>query len=88
MSKSAAPGVALLATPLIAVVVRGRLIAGSALPLLLAADLIAIRWFGRTARSDVLRPPVGPVIVGFALGAWFYFSINLAKIPFDVAIGE
>ena len=43
-SKTAIPGAGLLAVPLVASIVEGRLIAGASLPLLLVADMFAVSW--------------------------------------------
>jgi uncharacterized protein len=87
LSKTAIPGGGMLATPLLATVVSGRLIAGLTLPLLLVADLFAVRWYGRHARHDVLRPLVGPVLVGFAAGTAFYVGVGSGGRTFDIALG-
>ncbi|HTH05990.1 MAG TPA: hypothetical protein VL916_08970, partial [Ilumatobacteraceae bacterium] len=44
-SKTAIPGAGLLAVPLVASIVQGRLIAGASLPLLLVADVFAVSWY-------------------------------------------
>jgi len=69
LSKTAFPGAALVATPIIATIVSGRLIPGTTLPILLAADVFAVTWFSRHARWDLLRPMVVSVSIGFAAGA-------------------
>jgi uncharacterized membrane protein YfcA len=87
VSKTALPGAALVATPLLATVVSGRAIAGTTLPILLTADVFAIAWYRRHARWDLLRPLVAPVAIGFALGAWFFVAVGSATRPVDVTIG-
>ena len=54
LSKTAFPGAALVATPIFATIVSGRLIAGTTLPILI---------FARPLRRDLVRPshPLGPV---------------------------
>ena len=56
VSKTGLPGGALIATPLLATVFDGRLIAGGTLPILLVADVFAVAWYRQHARWDVLRP--------------------------------
>jgi uncharacterized protein len=87
LSKTALPGAAIVATPMLATVLDGRAIAGTTLPILLAADLFAIAWYRRDARWDLLRPLVAPVAVGFAIGAWFFVAVGTATRPLDVTIG-
>jgi uncharacterized protein len=87
LSKTAVPGGGLLATPLLAMVVSGRLIAGLMLPILIVADLFAMRWFRGERRSDILRPLIVPVAVGFAAGTLFYVVVGSGGRVLDVAIG-
>jgi uncharacterized protein len=87
LSKTAVPGGGLLATPLLASVVSGRLIAGLTIPVLLLADVFAIAWFGRNARRDVLRPMVVPVSLGFVFGTLFYVIVKDGGRILDVVIG-
>ncbi len=87
LSKTAVPGGGLLATPLLAMVVSGRLIAGTTLPMLLVADVIAVTWFGRHARRDLLTPLIVSVLVGFALGTWFYVAVGAGGRALDVTLG-
>ena len=51
MSKTAFPGAGLVATPIVATIVTGRAIPGTTLPILLAADLFAVTWYGRPPRG-------------------------------------
>jgi uncharacterized protein len=88
LSKTAVPGGGLLATPLLAMVVSGRQIAGTMLPLLLIADVFAVTWFGRHARRDVLRPIVPTVLLGFAAGALFYVILGSGGRILEVVIGS
>jgi uncharacterized protein len=87
MSKTAFPGAALVATPLIATMVTGRLIPGTTLPILLAADVFAVAWFSRHARWDLLRPMILSVSIGFAAGAAFFAIVGSSTRPIDVVIG-
>jgi uncharacterized protein len=87
LSKTAIPGGGLLATPLFAIVVSGRLIAGVTIPVLLVADLFAVVWYGRSVRRDVLRPMVIPVAVGFAGGALFFVVVGAGGRVLNVIIG-
>jgi len=87
LSKTAFPGAALVATPLIATMVSGRLIPGTTLPILLAADVFAVTWFSRHARWDLLRPMVVSVSAGFAVGAAFFAIVGSSTRPIDIVIG-
>jgi uncharacterized membrane protein YfcA len=87
LSKTALPGAAIIATPLLATVVDGRAIAGTTLPILITADVFAVAWYHQDARWDLLRPLFAPVAVGFAIGAWFFVAIGTATRPLDVTIG-
>ena len=64
----------LIATPIIATIVSGRLIAGTTLPILFAGDIFAVIWYGHHTRWDHLKPMVIPVSVGFTAGAIFFAS--------------
>ena len=87
MSKTAFPGAALVATPIIATIVSGRAIAGTTLPILIAADLFAVTWYSRHARWDLLRPMIISVSVGFAAGATFFAVVGSSTRPINVVIG-
>ena len=87
LSKTAIPGAGLLASPLIALVVSGRAIPGTALPLLLFADMFAVRWYRQHTRWDLLRPLAMWVSVGFAAGAAFFISVGSNTRIVNVVIG-
>jgi uncharacterized protein len=87
LSKTALPGAALLVTPLVALVFGGREIAGAALPILLLADLFAVRWYRDSARWDLLRPLAPWVGLGFAGGATFFVVVGRGGRTLDVVIG-
>ncbi len=87
LSKTAVPGGGLLATPLFAMVVSGRLIAGVMLPVLIVADLFAMRWYRGNRRSEILKPLIVPVAIGFAAGTLFYAIVGSGGRVLDVSIG-
>jgi len=87
LSKTAIPGAGLLSVPLVASVVDGRLIAGASLPMLIVADLFAVRWYRHHTRWDLLRPLVVWVAVGFGVGVAFYVAVGDGVRPIDVTIG-
>jgi uncharacterized membrane protein YfcA len=87
LSKTALPGAALVASPLIAAIVTGRAIPGTTLPLLLAADIFAVTWYRRHARWDLLRPMIISVSVGFAAGAAFFAIVGSGTRPIEIVIG-
>ena len=87
LSKTAFPGAALVATPIIATIVSGRAIAGTTLPILIAADLFAVTWYGRHTRWDLLRPMIIAVGFGFAAGAVFFAAVGSSTRPIELVIG-
>ncbi|HEX2785147.1 MAG TPA: sulfite exporter TauE/SafE family protein [Ilumatobacteraceae bacterium] len=87
LSKTALPGAALVASPLIAEIVVGRAIPGTTLPLLLAADVFAVAWYRQHARWDLLRPMIISVSVGFAAGAAFFAIVGSSTRVIEVVIG-
>lgn len=87
LSKTALPGAALVASPLIAAIVTGRLIPGTTLPILLAADIFAVTWYRRHARWDLLRPMIISVSIGFAAGAAFFAVVGSSTRLIEIVIG-
>ncbi|MEP7112833.1 MAG: sulfite exporter TauE/SafE family protein [Ilumatobacteraceae bacterium] len=87
LSKTAFPGAALIATPIVATFVSGRAIAGTTLPILIAGDLFAVTWYGRHTRWDLLRPMIIAVSVGFAAGAAFFAIVGSSTRPIELVIG-
>lgn len=77
----------MLATPLIATVVDGRLIPGAMLPILMVADLFAVTWYTKFARWDLLKPLSTWVGVGFALGISFFVAVGTATRSLEITIG-
>jgi uncharacterized protein len=86
LSKAALPGAGLLAVPLFAMVAEGRGIPGVALPVLLFGDLIAVRWYRRHTRWDLLRPLVGWVGLGFTAGTIFFIAAGKSTRVLDIVI--
>lgn len=87
LSKTGLPGGALIATPLLATVFEGRMIAGGTLPILLVADLFAVGWYRRHARWDVLRPLAVWIGVGYVFGVTFFVAVGSATGAIEVTIG-
>jgi uncharacterized protein len=87
LSKTALPGAGLLASPLLALVVSGRAIPGVALPILLFADVFAVRWYRSHTRWDLLRPLALWVAAGFAAGAAFFIAVGSNTRIVNVVIG-
>jgi uncharacterized membrane protein YfcA len=87
LSKTAFPGAALVATPLVATIVSGRLIPGTTLPILFAGDIFAVIWYGHHTRWDLLRPMIIAVSFGFAAGAAFFAIVGSSTRPIDLVIG-
>jgi uncharacterized protein len=87
LSKTAFPGAALVATPIVAAIVDGRAIAGTTLPILIAGDVFAVIWYGHHTRWDLLRPMIIPVAFGFAAGATFFAVVGSSTRPMELVIG-
>ena len=86
-SKTAVPGAALVAVPLLALVFEGRLIAGGTLPILLVADTFAVdvvrpaRPLGRAPRARAVAR------LGYLVGIVFFVSVGAASRGLEMAIG-
>jgi uncharacterized membrane protein YfcA len=87
ITKTGIPGAAILAIPLLAVVVDGRLIPGVMLPLLIVADFFAIAWYRRHTRWDLLRPLGVWLAVGFAFGIGYFALVGSAPGALERTIG-
>jgi uncharacterized membrane protein YfcA len=87
LSKTGLPGSGLIAIPLFATVFDGRLITGATLPVLLFADLFALRWYRQHARWDVLKPLAVWVGLGYVFGIAFFIVVGSATRSLEVAIG-
>lgn len=87
ITKTGIPGAAILAIPLLALVVDGRMIPGVMLPLLIVADLFAVAWYRRHTRWDLLRPLGLWLGVGFALGIAFFILVGSAPGALERTIG-
>ena len=87
VAKTGLPGAGLVAIPLIALVVDGRLIPGATLPLLLVADLFAVAWYRRHTRWDLLRPLGAFIGVGYVAGIAFFVVLGSATEELERSIG-
>jgi uncharacterized membrane protein YfcA len=87
VAKTGLPGSGLVAIPLIALVVDGRLIPGATLPLLLVADLFAVAWYRRHTRWDLLRPLGVFIGVGYLAGIAFFVMLGSANEELERSIG-
>lgn len=87
LSKTAVPGGGLLAAPLFAMIVSGRMVAGITLPVLIVADLFAVRWYAEHAKREVLVPLIAPVLIGFFGGILFFAFVGSGGRTLDVVIG-
>ncbi len=86
-SKTALPGAALIAIPMLATVVEGRLLPGASLPILMAGDLFAVTWYHKHARWDLLKPLSVWVAGGFTMGITFFIVVGSANRALEIAIG-
>lgn len=87
LSKTGLPGSGLIAIPLFATVFDGRLIPGATLPILICADLFAVRWYRQHTRWDLLRPLAPWVGLGYVLGIVFFVVVGNATRSLEVTIG-
>lgn len=86
LSKTALPGAGLVAIPLVATVVEGRLLPGTTLPILIVADLFAVTWYGKHARWDLLKSLSSWVSIGFAAGISFFIVVGAATRGLEIVI--
>ena len=87
LSKTGVPGSGLIAIPLFATVFEGRLIPGATLPILIVADVFAVRWYRQHTRWDLLKPLAGWVGLGYVFGIAFFVVVGSATRSLEVAIG-
>lgn len=87
LSKTGLPGSALIAIPMFATIVEGRLIPGATLPILICADLFAIGWYREHTRWDLLRPLAIWVALGYVFGIAFFIVVGTATRSLEIAIG-
>lgn len=87
VAKTGLPGAGLVSIPLIALVVDGRLIPGTALPLLLVADLFAVAWYKSHTRWDLLRPLAIAIALGYCAGIGFFIILGSATRLLERSIG-
>ena len=89
-SKSGVPGTGIVAVPMLAYVFGGRLSVGTAIPMLIFADLFAVRYYWKSTSWSDLRSLLPGVLGGFILGAIGLFVLvphKGSKDPLNVAIG-
>lgn len=87
VSKTGLPGVNLIAVPLVALMVEGRLIPGASLPILIFADLFAVAWYRKHTRWDLLAGIAPSLAGGFVVGIVFFVVIGGATRQLEVGIG-
>ena len=87
LSKTGLPGSGLIAIPLFATVFEGRLIPGATLPILICADLFAVRWYRQHTRWDLLRPLATWVGLGYVIGIVFFVVVGSATRSLEITIG-
>ena len=76
LSKTGVPGVGILAVPLMAAVLGGRLSVGTLLPLLVVGDLFAVTWYRRHADLKQIKLLAPCVLIGLALGSWLLLRMG------------
>jgi uncharacterized protein len=70
-SKTGVPGAGILMVPVMAHVFGGRLSVGATLPMLIFADLFAVRYYHQHARMDQLKTLAPWVVAGLLAGTAF-----------------
>lgn len=87
VSKTGVPGAAILAVPMFATIVDGRLIPGATLPILIVADLFAVAWYRTHTRWDLLRPLAWWIGAGYVCGIGFFVAVGAATRSLEIVIG-
>ena len=87
VSKTGLPGGALIAMPLFATVVDGRMIAGTIVPVLMVADLFALSWYHQHARWDILRRLGIWIGLGYLFGITFFVVVGARLGGLEIVIG-
>ncbi len=70
LSKAGLPGISLLHVLIMAKILPAKESTGVVLPLLIFADLFAVGLYRKHARWKDVLAPLGPAVVGIAVGAW------------------
>ncbi|MDU0354450.1 sulfite exporter TauE/SafE family protein [Paraglaciecola aquimarina] len=70
MAKTGVHGISLLAVPLLAVIFGGKASSGLMLPMLVVADLFAVKYYHRHANWSYLVKLFPSAIVGVLIGTW------------------
>ncbi len=84
-TKTSVGGVGILAVLLMALAIPGPESPGVILPMLIAADIIAVVYYRRACQWGILLRLIPPSIVGVALAWWFL--ANISGIDFSKLIG-
>jgi len=90
-SKTGLPGSGILAVPLIASVLGGRLSVGTSIPLLILADCFAVYFYRKQARFDHLLKLLPWVLGGFIVGCLALYQLghlHLKADPLNPIIGS
>ena len=87
MSKTGVPGIAMLGVLLMLLAFPGaeKLSSGAVLPLLLAADIFAVRYYWRYADWQRIRQLLPTVVVGLCLGTVFMRAIDHSQFKIILA---
>ncbi|MGJ8679832.1 sulfite exporter TauE/SafE family protein [Paraglaciecola sp.] len=70
MAKTGVHGISMLAVPVLAVIFGGKASAGLMLPMLVIADLFAVKYYHRHANWNYLFKLLPSAIIGVLLGTW------------------
>jgi uncharacterized protein len=89
-SKTGVPGIGILVAVMIPAIFPAREAVGATVPILIFADLFAVRWYTRYTRWDKLTELMPWVIAGMLLGAVVLFGLGEntgAKVSINLVIG-
>ncbi|MCX6019039.1 MAG: sulfite exporter TauE/SafE family protein [Chloroflexi bacterium] len=89
-SKTGVPGIGILVAVMLPAIFPSREAIGATVPILIFADLFAVRWYSRYTRWDKLTELMPSVVVGMVVGAVVLFALGEssgAKVSINLLIG-
>lgn len=88
MAKTGVSGVAMFAVPIMALIFGGKMSSGLMLPMLIMADLFAVKYYHRHANWSYLAKLFPSAAIGVVLGTWLgnYVDDELFRLIMSVII--
>jgi uncharacterized membrane protein YfcA len=86
VSKTGFPGVGILAVPMVAMVIPAKLSTGVVLPMLLAADIMAVLYYRRHGVMKYLFKLVPCAVAGILIGYVFMGYVNNTQLSFFMGL--